>query len=182
VKRQEAPGRLELVRDFVNSLDVETDVEAFVTDEGLSDWFAARNLIAPTDSVALDERERAITLREALRSLAAGDGYGAGDVLDAVARAANVSLGFTSDGTPTLAGTAPGITGALGELLVVVAKATQDGRWRRMKICPAEDCRWMFYDNSKNHSGTWCQMAECGNRAKVRAYRARKPADSEESP
>jgi predicted RNA-binding Zn ribbon-like protein len=39
----------------------------------------------------------------------------------------------------------------------------------------------MFYDNSKNHSGTWCQMAECGNRAKVRAYRARKPAGSEES-
>jgi predicted RNA-binding Zn ribbon-like protein len=42
-----------------------------------------------------------------------------------------------------------------------------------MRVCPNPDCRWMFYDHSKNRSGRWCQMAECGNRAKVRAYRER---------
>jgi predicted RNA-binding Zn ribbon-like protein len=48
-----------------------------------------------------------------------------------------------------------------------------DGTWARVKACRAEDCRWAFYDFSRNRSGTWCDMAVCGNRAKVRAYRAR---------
>jgi predicted RNA-binding Zn ribbon-like protein len=34
----------------------------------------------------------------------------------------------------------------------------------------------VFYDRSKNRSGRWCVMAECGNRAKVRAYRERERA------
>jgi predicted RNA-binding Zn ribbon-like protein len=51
---------------------------------------------------------------------------------------------------------------------------TVDGRWDRLKICPADDCRWAFYDRSKNRFRHWCSMAECGVRAKSRAFRARK--------
>jgi predicted RNA-binding Zn ribbon-like protein len=40
-------------------------------------------------------------------------------------------------------------------------------------VCAAEDCRWAFYDRSRNRSRTWCSMEECGNRAKARSYRAR---------
>jgi predicted RNA-binding Zn ribbon-like protein len=43
----------------------------------------------------------------------------------------------------------------------------------RVKICPADDCRWAFHDNSRNGSRQWCSMAVCGNRAKARAHRAR---------
>jgi predicted RNA-binding Zn ribbon-like protein len=42
-----------------------------------------------------------------------------------------------------------------------------------MKACRAEDCRWAFYDRSRNRSRAWCSMRECGNRAKARSYRAR---------
>ena len=35
------------------------------------------------------------------------------------------------------------------------------------------DCRWAFYDGSKNRSGRWCDMASCGNRMKARAFRER---------
>jgi predicted RNA-binding Zn ribbon-like protein len=36
-----------------------------------------------------------------------------------------------------------------------------------VRECAAEDCGWLFLDSSKNHSRRWCDMKECGNRAKV---------------
>jgi predicted RNA-binding Zn ribbon-like protein len=36
----------------------------------------------------------------------------------------------------------------------------------RLKQCPAEDCRWLFLDRTKNGSRRWCEMASCGDRAK----------------
>ncbi len=35
----------------------------------------------------------------------------------------------------------------------------------------------VFFDRSKNKSGKWCSMNACGNRAKVRAFRARQAAE-----
>ena len=43
----------------------------------------------------------------------------------------------------------------------------------RLKTCPANDCGWRFLDQSKNRSRRWCDMAVCGNLAKVRRYRER---------
>ena len=65
-----------------------------------------------------------------------------------------------------------GPDGALAALLAPVAEAMSDGTWARVKACRADDCQWAFYDFSRNRSGTWCDMAVCGNREKVRAYRA----------
>jgi predicted RNA-binding Zn ribbon-like protein len=42
-----------------------------------------------------------------------------------------------------------------------------------VKICPAADCRWAFFDHSRNRSRTWCSMRVCGNREKARAWRER---------
>jgi predicted RNA-binding Zn ribbon-like protein len=65
-------------------------------------------------------------------------------------------------------------TDALGAIAAAAVPLTVDGRWDRLKICPADDCRWAFYDRSKNRFRHWCSMAECGVRAKSRAFRARK--------
>lgn len=43
----------------------------------------------------------------------------------------------------------------------------------RIKTCPARDCGWKFVDKSKNRSRRWCDMAVCGNVAKIRQYRAK---------
>jgi predicted RNA-binding Zn ribbon-like protein len=43
----------------------------------------------------------------------------------------------------------------------------------RVKRCPGEGCGWLFLDTSKNGSRRWCDMAGCGNRARVRAFAAR---------
>lgn len=174
-KRQDAPGRLELVRGFVNSLDLEHGVERFESAAGLRDWLLGAGLLTKHDAASEADRARAVEVREALRSLAVANGVSreATLVLNGVAQTARVTLGFDADGAPTLHSAAGGVSGALGELLTVVALAILDGTWRRMKVCPNPECYWMFYDHSKNRSGTWCQMAECGNRAKVRAYRAK---------
>lgn len=44
----------------------------------------------------------------------------------------------------------------------------------RLKLCDADDCGWLFIDASRNRSRRWCDMSDCGNRAKVRRFRARR--------
>jgi predicted RNA-binding Zn ribbon-like protein len=39
--------------------------------------------------------------------------------------------------------------------------------------CEGDNCGWLFIDASKNHSRRWCDMRDCGNRAKVRRHRLR---------
>jgi predicted RNA-binding Zn ribbon-like protein len=36
-----------------------------------------------------------------------------------------------------------------------------------------EGCGWLFVDTSKNHSRRWCDINDCGNRAKQRRYQRR---------
>lgn len=43
----------------------------------------------------------------------------------------------------------------------------------QVKTCAQDTCRWLFLDTSRNHGRRWCDMKVCGNRAKVRRYRAR---------
>lgn len=44
----------------------------------------------------------------------------------------------------------------------------------RVRSCENADCRWLFLDNSKNHSRRWCEMKVCGNRMKSRRFKARR--------
>ncbi|QNO38752.1 CGNR zinc finger domain-containing protein [Protaetiibacter sp. SSC-01] len=52
----------------------------------------------------------------------------------------------------------------------IAALAAPGGRIRR---CAADDCRIVYRDESRTNSRRWCSMQRCGNRAKVRAHRAR---------
>jgi predicted RNA-binding Zn ribbon-like protein len=42
-----------------------------------------------------------------------------------------------------------------------------------VRACFSKKCEWFFLDTSKNHHRRWCDMARCGNRAKVRSFYAR---------
>jgi predicted RNA-binding Zn ribbon-like protein len=72
---------------------------------------------------------------------------------------------------------AAGLDRALGRLVAIAFLAGLDGTWAHLKECAGEDCNAVFYDRSKNHSGRWCSMSACGNRAKVRAWRERQRVD-----
>src|SRR5258706_15217068 len=45
-----------------------------------------------------------------------------------------------------------------------------------VRACSSSSCQWLFLDTSKNHHRRWCSMKECGNRAKVRKFYARRRA------
>ncbi len=171
------PHSLDVVIDFVNTLDIEQGVDELAGVDG-SAWFVRAGLLAPAVEIDETERERSVVLREALRSLMlANNGgalvEGAGQILDEVAREGELSVRFSPTGAATLAPRTEGFREALAKLLVPVAYASNDGTWQRVKACRAPDCLWAFYDRSRNRSGVWCEMAVCGNRTKVRAYRSR---------
>ncbi len=49
------------------------------------------------------------------------------------------------------------------------------GEVERLKCCAAADqCGWIFYDETKNNGRRWCAMNTCGAAAKMRAYRDRR--------
>jgi len=43
----------------------------------------------------------------------------------------------------------------------------------RIKFCQNNNCRWLFYDETKAKSRRWCSSKSCGNRERVRRARAR---------
>jgi predicted RNA-binding Zn ribbon-like protein len=173
-----APGELDLVRQLINSADLETGADALSDPDALAGWLREHGLARSGDAYDAADLERVIAFREALRRLLLSHNGGEVDraavaTLDAVARDARVEVGFGADGVPELAPCGQGADAVLGRLLAAIARAEAEGTWGRLKTCPAGDCMWAFYDHSRNHSRTWCTMSVCGNRAKARTYRRR---------
>ena len=50
----------------------------------------------------------------------------------------------------------------------------RDDELDRLSTCAADDCDDVLVDLSKNRSKRYCATGNCGNRANVAAYRARK--------
>ena len=181
-KQQEAPGELEHVRAFVNTIDLEEGSEELASPDELATWLAERGLAPAGLDATNADVEYAIGLREALRSVLLAhnaDGFIHADVAAALDRAAarsKLRLHFDKTGSGTLEPEAEGVDGALGRLLAIIHRSAADGTWTRLKACRDDTCEWAFYDHTKNRSGAWCNMAVCGNRAKARAYRERRGA------
>jgi predicted RNA-binding Zn ribbon-like protein len=175
-----APGALNHIRRFVNTLDLEDGSDDIAEPDALRDWLAERDLIDAGTTLSAHDVRQAHELREAIRKLLLANN---GDPLDpeaaeavnAAAKRAELVLTVDPAGEARLTPVRTGIDGAIGRLLAIVYRAMADGTWPRLKACALHDkCEWAFYDWSKNRSGTWCDMAVCGNRAKARAYRERR--------
>ncbi len=179
---KDAPGELATLRAFVNTLDMEAGTDELATPAGLEAWLKAHELLVAGAVLAGDgdEVRRVTSVREAFRELilANNDRHspdpGAARALDAAAARARLRLTVTADGEVRLECDTGGVDGALGRLLVIAYRAMETGTWSRLKACRNDRCRWAFYDHSRNHSGHWCDMAVCGNRSKVKAYRTRR--------
>lgn len=184
-----APGPLELVRRFVNSLDLDhPDDDPFLSAEGTRSWLNEHGL----DPHAGSEEERASIreLREALRvellaHTGAEDEREAWERLATQLNGTGLELVFdtargVSLGPPPAA---DGLKALRATLASRVYDAVRGDEWRRLKACRKPTCLFAFYDRSKNGSGTWCDMAVCGNRAKAQRRRAREkvPANHQHS-
>jgi len=159
---------LELVRDFVNTADLEAGEDKLGDARGLQYWLLFHGLA--------ELRDRATeALRELLRAHNGleVDREAASETLDSVARGVGLDVRFVDGAVrfvPRKAGTARG----LGLLLAAVGQAMADGSWQRLKACKSDTCRWAFIDHARNRSRQWCDMAVCGNRAKARTFRSKR--------
>lgn len=170
-----APQPLRLVQAFVNTVDLENEREWLGDPAALAAWAHERDLVAGGTEFTSRDLDQARNLREAFRALLAANRDRKRDaaaltLLTDTARAAQLSVVFAGE-TPRLEPEAQGIDGLCGQLVSVAVTAMLDGSWERLKAC--RNCRWAFYDESKNRSAHWCSMALCGNRLKTRAYRRR---------
>lgn len=173
-----APDELEVVRDFINTYDVEDDEEALTDLEAVEAWFVTHGLVAVSDRAGEAQVVTEVrAVREAFRRLL-DRGHGGGEDADAfgvlthAAERTGLAVRFEPTGVG-LAPTAAGLRGGLGVLLARAFEAMRDGSWERLKLCERHTCRWAFYDHSRNRSGKWCSMEVCGNRTKVETYRER---------
>jgi hypothetical protein len=151
----------DLIVRFLNTLDVDEGTDALDTLDGWVSWLSAEGLedcFGPQDPGAL---EQARALRADLRALASGEQHAQGRQVD-------IQVALTPEGQVELS--APT---AAGFLAAAAAKVAIEQRIDRIKICPADDCLWAFYDTSRNRSRQWCSMKVCGNRAKARNHRLR---------
>ncbi|HEY3142999.1 MAG TPA: CGNR zinc finger domain-containing protein [Acidimicrobiales bacterium] len=173
---------VERVRSFVNTYELHEDEDRLRTPADLLGWFEEMDLLdetAPgppkvtTADLDLAHQLRA-TLRDLLRSKRDGvptESHAAHEVEELSAELP-LRVVLWSDGQPYLVPAVAGARHALARILAAVA-AMAPNNWERLKICAADDCEWVYYDSSRNHSRRWCSMEGCGNRSKVRTYRTR---------
>jgi predicted RNA-binding Zn ribbon-like protein len=175
------------VQAFLNTVDLEQGVDRLADPELARDWLVDAGLVGPDRPVSAADVAVAREVRDCLRSLLEADGDGAGDGVGGGVRAEDLEALRTlaAEHSPRLTvadGGALGIECAradtvgdgLFDLLLVIRSAQEDGSWSRLKMCANPDCRWVFYDRSRNQQGNWCDMAVCGNRLKNRQLRARR--------
>jgi predicted RNA-binding Zn ribbon-like protein len=172
-----APGELELVRSFINTRELDPDREELTDPAALDAWLGSRGLPVLEPATA-EDLERALTFREALRSLALANGGGELDPeavaqLRAASGEATLRAWVDDDGAMAIAPSCDGVDALFARILSAVATAQETGEWQRLKVCTSNECLWAFYDRSRNRSRHWCSMDVCGNRAKTRSYRAR---------
>ena len=179
VEGKPAPGPLLAVQGFANTLDVETETDLLATKETFTDWLDRMRLSAPNLSVSDAELRDARALRETIRALLAANERGTTDTKAGkalaeltteyrIALTAGPSGELEVDLTPATSG-----DDFVCQLLAITFQAQSTGEWPRLKLCENPECAWAFYDSSRNRSGSWCRMGQCGNRLKNRAYRER---------
>jgi hypothetical protein len=153
---------VELVVAFLNTVDIEQGTDVLDDPGRWREWCVGQGLGPPMAEMISHVR----TVRDGLRDA----------VVDGRAPVADGAAGRTGGlvrvelhhGVPTLVA-----SDAVGSVLAASARLAVLGEWDRVKICPAEDCRWAFFDHSRNRSRTWCSMRVCGNRTKARNWRER---------
>jgi predicted RNA-binding Zn ribbon-like protein len=172
-----APGGLELVRDFVNTLDILPGTDKFGDPAGLALWLADNRLVPSSPVLTDGDLARARRLREALRAfLLANAGLpldpGAAAAFDDAAGPARLRARPDEEGWLELLPVGEvGLGHAIGRLVSIVFAAQQDGTWSRLKACA--ECHWALYDHTKNYSASWCG-SQCGARVRSRRYRQRR--------
>src|SRR5437879_8263892 len=177
-ERETARGELGLVQAFVNTVDMVPLKEELTDPNTLKAWLVANGLLDAGHPVGESDLKHAIAIREAMRGVIGGNsGYPVYPValatLNQAATASRLRMRFAPDGRPRLEPEASGAVGAMGRLVATLYSAMQGEDWERLKLCRSRECRWAFYDRSKNHSCHMIMMASSGDSAASRRFSKR---------
>ena len=172
-----APDVLSTLQAFLNSADLVDGTDQLESTARARAWFAAHS-VPGTARLSDADRAYACRVREAVRDVVeantgATPPTASVDLVNAELGLGHVRPVVGPDGSLSIVSGGAGVHRALGYLLAEMVRSQADGTWARFKTCSNDECRWAFYDRSRNHSGTWCEMRTCGSRHKMRAYRAR---------
>ena len=172
-----APGSLELVRRFVNTIELPDGPDELDSVEKARAWLLSQGLAPVKDQAHLALlREFRETLRELLFA-----NNGEGDAPLAWERLrpflASTRLGLAVNPSFGLE-LSPQDKGPIASLLAIVYESQLLGAWRRLRACRKSSCRFAYYDHTKNASRAWCSMATCGNQAKAQRRRLRQRTPS----
>jgi predicted RNA-binding Zn ribbon-like protein len=164
---------------YTGGLPVTAAPERLHAPDDLTAWLAER---FPMTVGAARSRDLfdALALRDAIARLALAAGRGepqrAADVDVVNLYAATPDIPPTLDGGSRQAGRS---VQTVGQALSTIARDAVDcfgpANAGRVRVC-AGDCGIVYLDTSRAASRRWCSMQRCGNRATVRAHRARKSA------
>ncbi|MGC5615451.1 CGNR zinc finger domain-containing protein [Georgenia sp. Z1491] len=148
------------------------------TADELDGWLGehlGRPLLPLTDeelAAALDLRDRLTRLVRSAAGVSNGSGTASPD--DDLPHLAE--LAAQPDLPPVFPGHEPPTDPAACQALATIARDAlvhlRDDT-DRLRNCDGHGCPMVFLDLSRGGRRTWCSMARCGNRAKVRAFRDR---------
>jgi predicted RNA-binding Zn ribbon-like protein len=172
---------LGVVERFLNTVDLRTfegarrgahGTEEIPDARALTRWLVGEHLMHRGEEASAADVRLAHALRSELR--AAVETRGAGRPSSPAVGKLPLHVDFDNAGRPALVPAERDRAGRAALALIVsrAVVAAARGEWERLRVCAAEDCRWVFYDRSKPGTGRWCSMRVCGNRLKTRAYRA----------
>jgi predicted RNA-binding Zn ribbon-like protein len=196
------PKNPRLCLEFANTVawhSSPTPEERLHTYDELVRWAEAQNLLsqsaarklmgdaAARPASARRALQRAVTLREAIYRIFAASVHGL-DPAEADIADLNQAIRKLTDGAQ-IRRTADGygwdwnvdphaLDSLLGPVALSAAELLVSKDLEHVGQC-ADDrgCGWLFLDTSKNHTRRWCDVRDCGNRARQRRFqeRARKP-------
>jgi predicted RNA-binding Zn ribbon-like protein len=175
-----APGQLRRVQALINTLDRETNDDRLADPEGARTVLVELGLLGPDAPLDGSDLDAVTGVREALHALVLHNA--GGPEPDARALRPIRDLGdhallrvrVDASGAVAAVPVDDSVPARLAGLLTVVSEAQRAGTWALLKACANDECLWAFYDRSRNHGGTWCDMSECGNKLKNRQFRARR--------
>lgn len=164
---REAPRRLERARRFLNTTNRENGADHLGEPIRAARWLAGEGwAVHPSVAGLVELRRFRDGLYELVRQRWAAPWP---SIVD------SVQLGVNRDAEAVhLVGVGDGVERIVGDVLGIILEARLDGSLDRLRVC--DHCHWSYYDRSRNGGGHWCSMGTCGQREKMRRYRARRRA------
>jgi predicted RNA-binding Zn ribbon-like protein len=167
-----APGTLDLVRQFVNTVELPSGPDELDTIEKASAWCLSYGLSPVRDESHLGLlRDFRTTVRELLvANNGEADASAAWERMRPFLARTRLNLAVNPRHGLELR---PEDKGPIASLLAIVYESELLGTWPRLRACRKATCRFAYFDHTKNASRAWCSMATCGNQAKAQRRRER---------